>query len=97
VAAVEAFDGDEVVLADGARLAVDVVVAATGYRTGLTEMLANVGILDEMGRPLFHGRETHPAAPGLYFVGLTNPLIGLLNAIRIDSRKTARAIAGAAG
>jgi putative flavoprotein involved in K+ transport len=93
VAAVEAFDGDRVVLADGTRLAPDAVIAATGYRTGLDDMVGHLGILDGGGRPLFHDRDTHPDAPGLHFVGLTNPLIGLLNAIRIDARRTARAIA----
>lgn len=96
VAAVEAFDGDDVVLTDGERLAADVVIAATGYRTGLAELVGHLGVVDDRGRPLVHDRETHPDAPGMYFVGLTNPLIGLLNAIRIDARKTARAIAAAA-
>lgn len=97
VAAVEAFDGDEVVLADGTRLAADVVIAATGYRPGLARLVGHLGVVDDRGRPLVHDRDTHPDAPGLYFVGLTNPLIGLLNAIRIDAKKTARAIADATG
>lgn len=97
VGAVEGFDGDDVLLADGTRLAADVVIAATGYRTGLAELVGHLGVLDDRGRPLVHDRETHPDAPGLHFVGLTNPLIGLLNAIRIDARRTARAIADAAG
>lgn len=93
VAAVEAFDGDEVVLADGSRLAPEAVIAATGYRTGLEPLVGHLGVLDHRGRPRVHDRDTHPDAPGLHFVGLTNPLIGLLNAIRIDARNTAHAIA----
>ena len=39
VAALERFDGDEAVLADGTRLAPDAVIAATGYTTGLAPVV----------------------------------------------------------
>lgn len=92
VAAVEGFAGDEVVLADGSRIGVDVVIAATGYRTGLEPLVGHLGVLDDRGVPRVRAGRTHPAAPGLHFVGLRNPLIGLLNAIRIDARRVARAV-----
>ena len=92
VAAVEAFDAGEVVLADGQRVTVDTVVVATGYRTGLEPIVGHLGILDEVGRPRLRAGRTHPAAPGLHAVGLRNPLIGLLNAIRMDAGRVARAI-----
>lgn len=92
VAALEAFAGDEVVLADGQRLAVDTVIVATGYRTGLEPLVGHLGILDEAGRPRIRAGRAHPSAPGLHAVGLRNPLIGLLNAIRIDAGRVARAI-----
>ncbi|MDX1511347.1 MAG: NAD(P)/FAD-dependent oxidoreductase [Nitriliruptorales bacterium] len=93
VAAVEAFDGAEVVLADGERISPDAVIAATGYRTGLPGLVGHLGILDDKGRPMHHRHHTHPDAPGMYFVGLSNRFIGLLNTIRIDAKKTAEAIA----
>jgi cation diffusion facilitator CzcD-associated flavoprotein CzcO len=93
VAAVERFDGAEVVLADGARLSPDVVVAATGYRLGLEPMVGHLGVLDERGRPTVRGRRTSPAAPGLRFVGLSTPLKGLLFQIGVDARAAAAAIA----
>jgi cation diffusion facilitator CzcD-associated flavoprotein CzcO len=92
VAALTRFDGDEAVLADGTRLAPDAVIAATGYTTGLAPMVGHLGVLDDRGRPLDHGARTH--VPGLRFVGLTNPLKGLLFQINLDARATARAIAG---
>jgi cation diffusion facilitator CzcD-associated flavoprotein CzcO len=91
VAALERFDGDEAVLADGSRLAPDAVIAATGYTTGLTPMVGHLGVLDGRGRPLVHGARTR--VPGLRFVGLTNPLKGLLFQISLDARATARAVA----
>jgi putative flavoprotein involved in K+ transport len=93
VAAVDRFEGAEVVLADGTRLSPDAVIAATGYTTGLLPVAGHLGVLDERGRPLVHGRRTAPSAPGLRFIGLTNPLKGLLFQISLDARAVARAIA----
>jgi cation diffusion facilitator CzcD-associated flavoprotein CzcO len=67
VAAVESFDDRGVLLSDRTRLEPDVVVAATGYRTGLEPLVGHLGVLDERGVPLVHGGP--PAAPGLRFIG----------------------------
>ena len=93
VAALTRFDGDEAVLADDRRLRPDAVIAATGYTRGLEALVGHLGILDAAGRPLVHGAATHPAAPGLRFVGLSNPLKGLLLQINLDARAVARAVA----
>jgi cation diffusion facilitator CzcD-associated flavoprotein CzcO len=92
VAAVESFDGATVRLADGSALTPDVVIAATGYRRGLEDLVGHLGVLDRRGRPLPHGRRTHPDAPGLYFTGYTNPLSGMLRELARDADKIARAI-----
>jgi putative flavoprotein involved in K+ transport len=93
VAALTRFEGDKAVLADGSRLAPDAVIAATGYTTGLAPVVGDLGVLDERGRPLPPGARTHPGVPGLRFVGLCNPLKGLLLQINLDARATARAVA----
>ncbi|MFA9444502.1 flavin-containing monooxygenase [Egicoccus sp. AB-alg6-2] len=93
VAAVAGFEPDAVLLENGTRVEVDAVVAATGYRTGLAPLVGHLGILDTRGRPTFRSGTTHPAAPDLHLVGLRNPLIGLLNAIRRDAERVARAVA----
>ena len=54
-------------------------------------MVGHLGVLDDRGRPLRNGGG--PAAPGLRFVGLSNPLKGLLLQINLDARAAARAIA----
>lgn len=93
VAAVTGFDGPKVCLADGTAIAPEVVVAATGYQRGLEPLVGHLGLLDGSGRPLVHGRRTHPSAPGLYFIGFTNPVSGMFREIAIDARRIAAAVA----
>lgn len=68
VPTVERFEGSTVVLVDGAALAPDAVIYATGYSTGL-EPLVDLGLLDNRGSPVAVGEK--PAAAGLRFVGYT--------------------------
>jgi putative flavoprotein involved in K+ transport len=94
VAALECFDQDgAAVLADGTRLHPDAVIAATGYSTALGPVVGHLGVLDGRGAPLVTGRRSAPAAPGLRFVGISNPLKGLLFQIGLDARAAARAVA----
>ncbi|MFC8241570.1 flavin-containing monooxygenase [Streptomyces chartreusis] len=93
VAAVDSFEGEKVVLADGTRVSPDVVVAATGYVRALEDLVGHLGVLDERGRPVVRGRRTPADAPGLYFTGFTNPISGNLREMAIDARKIAKAIA----
>lgn len=87
VPAIERFDGGEVVLTDGARLAPDVVLAATGYRRALEPMVGHLGVLEDNGKPIATlGR---PAARGLYFTGFTNPISGMLLEMAADARRIA--------
>ncbi|MEU3599813.1 NAD(P)/FAD-dependent oxidoreductase [Streptomyces sp. NPDC006798] len=93
VAAVESFDGDAVVLADGTRLTPDTVIAATGYERGLGKMLGHLGVLDGRGGPRVRGSRSPAEAPGLYFTGFTNPISGMLREIALDAPKIAKAVA----
>ncbi|MEU9762516.1 NAD(P)/FAD-dependent oxidoreductase [Streptomyces sp. NPDC047987] len=93
VAAVESFDGDAVVLADGDRITPDAVVAATGYRRSLEGLVGHLGVLDARGRPVVRGGRTPKQAPGLYFTGFTNPISGMLREMALDARKIAKKIA----
>lgn len=80
-----------VVLDDGRELALDVVVLATGYRTGLGALLDGAEVLlDARGHPRVHGAE---AAPGLYFVGYRNPVTGALHDIAAEAQRVADHIA----
>lgn len=99
VTAVERFDGAEVVLADGARLRPQAVVAATGYERNLPAIVGRLGVLDEYGVPALKGKQLrareHPRAPGLFFNGYYASAAGQLRFMRTDGRRVARAIARA--
>ncbi|WP_353812158.1 NAD(P)/FAD-dependent oxidoreductase [Mesorhizobium sp.] len=59
-----------VILANGNLIGPDIVVAATGYRTGLEPMVGKLGVLDGKGVPLFNGGDHDPTLPGLWFTGM---------------------------
>lgn len=90
---IAAFEHDGARLVDGTVLAPSVVLAATGYRSGLVDLVGDLGVLDEHGRP--------HAAPddidrGLWFIGFTAAIEGMLRLHGIEARRIARAI-GRAG
>ncbi|MFJ1545137.1 flavin-containing monooxygenase [Streptomyces sp. NPDC088246] len=93
VAAVESFDGDVVVLADGDRITPDAVIAATGYRRALEGLVGHLGVLDARGRPVVHGGRTPKQARGLYFTGFTNPISGMFREMALDAQKIAKKLA----
>lgn len=80
VSAVESFETNRVVLADGTALAPQVVIGATGYRRGLDALVGHLGVLTDDGHPVTNGPPA--AAPGLWFAGYEEPLIGPLRAFR---------------
>ncbi len=90
VAAVESFDGSDVLLADGSRIDPDAVIAATGFRAGLEELVGQLGVLGVRGLPRIGDGE--PALPGLWFVGFTPTLGGQLREGSIAARKVAAAL-----
>ncbi len=89
VAEVAAFAPTHVGLLDGRTLVPDIVVCATGYRTGLEPIVGHLGVLDALGRP------THIAtdvAPGLWFAGQRPPFHGNLYARGPEARRIVRAL-----
>jgi hypothetical protein len=93
VAAVESFDGADVVLAGGERIRPDAIVAATGYRARLDGLVGHLGVLN--GRGLPNVTDGVPALPGLWFVGMKPTLGGQLREGSIAARNVAAAIAAA--
>ncbi len=93
VAAVEGFDGPSVRLLHDGSIRPDVVIAATGYRPSLEPLVGHLGVLDEHGLPRGRGAAPAPGAPGLHFVGFSNPPTGNLREMSIDARRIAKKVA----
>jgi len=91
VAAVEGFDGPDVLLAIGSRIAPDAVIAATGFRAGLDGLVSHLDVLGPRGLPVKTDGE--PVLPGLWFVGFVPTLGGQLREGSIAARKVAAAVA----
>ncbi len=70
----------------------DVIVAGTGFYTGIPELVQIPSIADERGRPKISGDQEFEEAPRLYFIGQINPLSGQLREIRIEAGRIARKI-----
>ncbi len=92
VSEIERFDETGVVMTDGLRIEPDVVVAATGYRTGLEPLLGHLRALDKKGVPLVNGDENLKHCSGLWFIGMRPSLSGFFRAARKDSKEMATAI-----
>ncbi|MFZ3559092.1 flavin-containing monooxygenase [Streptomyces sp. BH055] len=89
VAAVTSFDSDAVVLSDDTRVTPDAVIAATGYRQGLEDLVGHLNVLEPAtGRP----RGTS-SAPGLHFTGYTNPISGMLRELALDAGRIGKKVA----
>jgi len=90
VPAVTGLTPDGVVLADGSHLDADAVILATGYQTGLADLVRGLGVLDDRELPLdCTGGE---AAAGLRFVGYVfRP--GLTGYVGKIAKRVAREIA----
>ncbi len=70
---IERLEGDHVRFVDGSRVRCDVLVYCTGYRVTFPFFDPGFVSAKDNDLPLFR-RVVHPDVPGLYFVGLLQPL-----------------------
>jgi dimethylaniline monooxygenase (N-oxide forming) len=68
------FEGSEVVFADGSRVEADLVVYCTGYKISFPFFDHDFLDPSEDNEIALYQRVFHPEVPGLYFVGLVQPL-----------------------
>ncbi|MBM2711474.1 NAD(P)/FAD-dependent oxidoreductase [Mesorhizobium caraganae] len=93
VPTVREFTRDAVIFDNGVTIQPDIVIAATGYRTGLEAMLGKLGVLDKKGVPLFNGADSDPKLPGLWFTGMRPSIRGCFANARIQAKAIAARIA----
>ena len=81
----------DAVFADGSSEQFDAIIAATGFRTGLPQLLGLPDVLDAAGEPLDPpGQPT--ARPGLFFMGYVHSLRGHLFETGPSSRRLTRSV-----
>jgi len=91
VPAIEQINAKTVTFTDGRELPFDAIILATGYRPGLATMLGNdvsAQVLNKRGYPKALWFD-QPDLRGLYCLGFTTPLTGILYNLNIDSAKIA--------
>ncbi len=92
VPGVERVDGDWVI-AGTHRVRAQAVIAATGYKRGLDDLVGHLDVLAPNGRPAVHAPDANPNAPGLYFIGYTNPIVGNLYEVSRVAERLALSLA----
>lgn len=97
VPAIREFARDGVILANGNLIHPDIVIAATGYRTGLEPMVGKLGVLDKKGVPLFNGGQGDSRWPGLWFTGMRPSIRGCFANAGIMAKAITKRIASSAG
>lgn len=70
---IDHFEGSEVVFTDGSRVEADVVIYCTGYRVSFPFLSESILSADDNHVDLYR-RVVAPDRPGLYFIGLIQPI-----------------------
>lgn len=97
VPAVAGFTQSHVMLAGADPRHFDMVIAATGFRPGLEDLVAGLDVLGDDGEPTTTGGAQNSEAPRLFFAGFNFGLFALLPYVEGDARRITRAITGKIG
>ncbi|HSU03788.1 MAG TPA: NAD(P)-binding domain-containing protein [Nocardioides sp.] len=90
---IERLDGDRVVFVDGSTAPADLVVWATGYRVSFPFLDPDLVSARANDLPLWK-RAVHPDLPGLFFLGLLQPLGALMPLAEAQAAWIAEMLAG---
>ena len=90
---IERLDGDRVVFTDGSEAPADLIVWATGYRVNFPFFDADLISAEGNDLPLFK-RMIHPDRPGLFFLGLLQPVGAVMPLAEAQSNLAAKVLTG---
>jgi cation diffusion facilitator CzcD-associated flavoprotein CzcO len=90
---IDRFEGDKVFFADGSAVEADVVVYCTGYKISFPFLAEDVQRADDNHVDLYR-RVVSPRHPGLYFIGLVQPLGAIMPLAEEQSHWVADIISG---
>ncbi len=91
---IERLDGDRVVFVDGTSAPADLLVWATGYRVSFPFLADDLVPVHDNDLPLWK-RTVHPDLPGLYFLGLLQPLGAVMPLAEAQAAWIAETLTGA--
>jgi cation diffusion facilitator CzcD-associated flavoprotein CzcO len=91
--AIERLDGDHVVFADESRVPADLIVWATGYRVSFPFLDPALVSAKDNDLPLWK-RTLHPDLPGLYFIGLVQPVGAVMPLAQAQGEWVAQLLTG---
>jgi cation diffusion facilitator CzcD-associated flavoprotein CzcO len=91
--AIERLDGDRVVFVDGTSVPADLIVWATGYKVTFPFFKPELVSAEANELPLWK-RSVHPDLPGLYFLGLLQPIGAVMPLAEAQSAWIAETLAG---
>ena len=92
---IDRFDGDRVWFTDGSTEQVDAVIYCTGYKISFPFLDEALIGADDGQIPLYH-RIVPPQLPGLYFIGLVQPIGAVMPVAEIQSEWVADLLQGRA-
>jgi dimethylaniline monooxygenase (N-oxide forming) len=92
---IERIDGGTVHFVDGTSTEIDTIVWCTGYRITFPFLSTEVIETEDNHVPLFR-RVVHPERPGLYFIGLVQPLGAIMPIAELQSEWIADVLEGKA-
>ncbi|AIY00013.1 flavin-containing monooxygenase [Arthrobacter sp. PAMC 25486] len=90
---IERFDGDSVVFLDGSRAPADLIVWATGYKVSFPFLDPALVSAANNDLPLWK-RTVHPELPGLFFIGLAQPVGAVMPVAEAQSAWVAEMLTG---
>lgn len=90
---VQALQADKILFVDGSSLPFDAVIYATGYKTTFPFLKSSIFQVRDNQVSLYR-RVLPPEHPGLYFVGLLQPIGATIPLVDIQSRWLAAVLAG---
>jgi cation diffusion facilitator CzcD-associated flavoprotein CzcO len=90
---IERLDGDRVRFSDGSSEEIDTIVYCTGYRISFPFLAPDLVDTAQNRVPLFH-RVVHADRPGLYFIGLVQPLGAIMPIAEAQSEWIADVLEG---
>ena len=92
---IDRIQGDQIHFTDGTSVGIDTIVWCTGYRIAFPFLEPDVIDVEDNRVRLFR-RVVHPGAPGLYFIGLVQPLGAIMPIAELQAEWVADLLEGSA-